>query len=196
MALLHHPNALGEGRIGDLGITAPLNQPGGGPVPPEAYEAYSALYQAPINEPLVFAENSDTDVPQVNGSCLRPSSREEHEMAEAFVAGNRQSHRWEQNFTIPHGYRLLSANEVRQAQTCLASHHPPDAACGNYQQVRYVRFLGVPGFDHEHRRALVSVIKSCGHLCGTGGIFAIEKTNGQWQRSPGTDFTRDCSWMY
>jgi hypothetical protein len=43
---------------------------------------------------------------------------------------------------------------------------------------------------------LVSVIKSCGHLCGSGGIFAVEKMGGTWQRSPNSDFTRDCSWMY
>ena len=35
----------------------------------------SALYQAPMQEPLVFSEDSLTDIPQVNGSCLRPSGR-------------------------------------------------------------------------------------------------------------------------
>jgi len=182
--------------ITDLGVTSPLNQPGGGPVPAEAYPVYSALYQRPIEEPLVFAEDSLTDVPQVNGNCLRPATQQEREMADAFVAANQQSHRWEQKFSIPQGYRLLPADEVRQAQMCLASHQSDGAACGSFRQLRYVRLLGVPGFDREHRRALVSVIKSCGRLCGSGGIFAMEQVNGTWQRSPATDFTRDCSWMY
>jgi hypothetical protein len=167
--------------ITDLGATKPLNQPGGGVVPTEAYAVYSALYQAPMQEPLVFSEDSLTDIPQVNGSCLRPTTAQEHEMTDAFVAANQQTHRWEQKFSIPQGYRLLPRSELTQE---------------NYKQVRYVRLLSVPGFDHAHTRALVSVIKSCGHLCGSGGIFAVDKTGGIWQRSATTDFTRDCSWMY
>jgi hypothetical protein len=168
--------------ITDLGVTMPLNQPGGAPVSAEAYEVYSALYQAPMAEMLAFAEDSVTDVPQVNGNCLRPATTQEQEMTVAFVAANRQSHRWERKFSIPQGYRLLPQTELAQAQT--------------YQQLRYVRLLGNPGFNHAHTRALVSVIKSCGHLCGSGGIFAVEKMGGIWQRSPNSDFTRDCSWMY
>jgi hypothetical protein len=167
--------------ITDLGATMPLNQPGGGVVSTEAYAVYSALYQAPMQEPLVFSEDSLTDIPQVNGSCLRPTAAQEQEMTDAFVAANQQTHRWEQKFSIPQGYRLLPRSELAQE---------------NYKQLRYVRLLGVPGFDHAHTRALVSVIKSCGHLCGSGGIFAVDKTGGVWQRSATTDFTRDCSWMY
>ncbi len=182
--------------ITDLGSTMPLNQPGGGVAPMEAYEVYSALYQAPMQELLVFSEDSVTDIPQVNGSCLKPITGQEHEMTDAFVAANQQSHRWEQKFSIPQGYRLLSHNDLAQAETCAATHGREAASCESYKQLRYVRLLGVPGFDHAHTRALVSVIKSCGHLCGSGGIFAVEKAAGRWQRSATTDFTRDCSWMY
>jgi hypothetical protein len=183
-------------QVADLGRTAPLNQPGGGPVPDEAYAVYSDLYQAPMGEALVFAEDSLTDVPQVNGNCLKPATAEEHAMADAFVAANQQSHRWLEKLSIPQRYRLLSSDEVRQAQSCLANHQDGETTCAKYQQLRHIRLLGVPGFDHSHKHALVSVIKSCGHLCGSGGIFAVEKIDTQWQRSPTTDFTRDCSWMY
>src|SRR5580658_4245978 len=138
-----------------------LNQPGGGVAPAEAYEVYSALYEIPMNEPLAFAEESETDIPQVNGSCLQPASSQEKEMTDAFIAANQQSHRWEQKFSIPQGYRLLAPSEVAQTQMCMATH---GAQCEDYQQLRYVRFLGVPGFDHAHTEALVSVIKSCGQL--------------------------------
>ena len=80
--------------ITDLGATMPLNQPGGGVVSTEAYEVYSALYQSPMQEPLVFSEDSLTDIPQVNGSCLRTTTAQEREMNDAFVAANQQSHRW------------------------------------------------------------------------------------------------------
>ena len=192
----HHARKPPRKPFTDLGVTMPLNQPGGGVAPAEAYEVYSALYQAPMHEPLVFAEDSETDIPQVNGNCLRPATPQEHEMTDAFAAANQQSHRWEQKFSIPQGYRLLPHADLVQAQTCLATHQRDAAQCAGYKQLSYVRFLGVPGFDHAHTRALVSVIKSCGHLCGSGGIFAVEKTRGVWQRSPASDFTRDCSWMY
>src|ERR1700722_14176092 len=175
----------------DLGVTMPLNQPGGGPAPADAYEVYSDLYQAPMQEPLAFAEDSAIDIPQVNGSCLRPKAPEEHEMNDAFVAANQQVHRWQQKFSIAQGYRLLPASELAQAQTCLAIHARGGAPCEDYKQLRYARLLGVPGFNHAHTRALVSVIKSCGDFCGSGGIFAVEKTNGTWQRSQTTGFTRD-----
>jgi hypothetical protein len=180
----------------DLGATMPLNQPGGAAAPAEAYEVYSALYQAPMNETLAFAEDSETDIPQVNGNCLRPATNQEHEMADEFTAANQHSHRWEQKFSIAQGYRLLPHAELAQAKMCLATNHRDAAECADYKQLRYVRLLGVPGFDRAHIRALVSVIKSCGDLCGSGGIFAVEKTGGRWQRSAPSDFTRDCSWMY
>ena len=181
--------------ITDLGVTMPLNQPGGGPAAAEAYEVYSALYQAPMEDVLAFAQDSATDVPQVNGNCLRPATPQEQEMTAAFVAANRQSHGWERKFSIPQGYRLLPQSELARAQTCLTTHNHA-GQCAPYQQLRYVRLLGNPGFNRAHTRALVSVIKSCGHLCGSGGIFAVEKVGGLWQRSPASDFTRDCSWMY
>jgi hypothetical protein len=196
LAPLRHTKAPTQKPIADLAATSPLNQPGDGVAPAEAYEVYSGIYRAPSQDPLAFAENSITDIPQVDGSCLKPSTPREQEMADAFVSANRQSHRWEQKFSIAQGYRLLPHAEVNSALSCRATHGRDAAACESYKQLRYVRFLGVPGFDQTHTRALVSVIKSCGGFCGNGGIFAVEKTGDTWQRSPTTDFTRNCSWMY
>jgi hypothetical protein len=177
-------------------VTSPLNRPGGGTAPEEAYAIYSALYQAPSGEPLAFSEVSVTDIPQVNGSCLKPAAPEEREMTEAFEAANRQSHRWENKFSIPGGYQLLSRSEAAEAQTCLDKHAPHPAGCGRYEQLRHVRFLGVPGLDHAQTRALVSVVRMCGRYCGSGGIFEVEKSGGVWRRAETSDFTRECSWMY
>jgi hypothetical protein len=196
VVLQRHPRFSATKPITDLAATSPLNQPGGGAAPAEAYEVYSALYQARMAEPLVFAEDSVADIPQVDGSCLKPSTPQEQEMSEDFVAANRQSHRWEQKFSIPQGYELLPRNETTQIRICLETHGRDSAKCESYKQIRHVRFLAVPGFDHAHTRALLAVIKSCGSFCGSGGIFAVEKENGSWQRAETTDFTRDCSWMY
>ena len=193
---LRHARAPAEKPVVDLQAISPLNQPGDGVAPADAYEVYSGIYQTPSPDPLAFAENSITDIPQVDGSCVKPSTPEEQEMTDAFVAANRQSHRWEQKFSIAQGYRLLPRAEVAKAQSCLATHGRDASACTDYKQLRYVRFLGVPGFDRAHAHALVSVIKSCGGFCGNGGIFAVEKSGDTWQRSPTTDFTRNCSWMY
>jgi hypothetical protein len=174
----------------DLSVTSPLNQPGGGPAPADAYQVYSALYQQPAGEPLVFDEDSGTDIPQVGGSCLRPKSESERQMAAAFQAANRRSHRWERRFTIPQDYRLLDNENTGQALHCLDA-HSQSGACAPYAGVLHVRFLGVPGLD-----ALVSVIRKCGGFCGTGGIFEVEKKGGTWRRVATTDFVQDCSWAY
>lgn len=182
--------------VPDRAVTSPLNVPGGGPAPGEAYEVYSALYREPMDEPLVFSNDSVTDIPQVNGSCLRPSTPEERELTDAFEAANRQAHRWEQKFTIPPGYRLISRADAGQAQTCIQTHGQDAAHCDAFKQVRHVRYLGVPGFDRSDTHALVSVVKMCGRYCGNGGIFEVEKTGGTWKRAAPTDFTSECSWMY
>jgi hypothetical protein len=181
--------------IPDLSVSNPLNRPGGGDVAAEAYEVYSALYQQPQQEPLAFAEDSRTDIPQVNGSCLRPSAPQEHEMADAFVAANQQSHRWEKKFAIPAGYQLLSRISAAKAWRCM-SDGKSAVDCAAYQSFRHLRYLGVPGFDHTHTRALVSVIKMCGNQCGGGGIFEVEKSGNTWRRAEPSNFTRECSWMY
>lgn len=180
----------------DLSVTSPLNQPGGGPVPADAYAIYSALYQAPMNEPLVFSQNSITDIPQVGTSCLKPSTQEERDLSDAFTVANRQSHPWEQKFSIPQGYSVLAPSAVSAAESCLAAHDHTSAQCAPYAQIRHVRFLGVPGLDRTQTHALVSVIQDCGADCGGGGIFEVEKSGNTWQRSAPSDFTSDCSWIY
>lgn len=183
------------GPVPDLSQTSPLNRPGGGPAPAEAYRIYSALYAAPINEPLVFDQDSSTDIPQVGGSCLRPKTEDQREMTAAFVDANRQSHPWQQKFTIPQPYRLLDNEATGQALSCLQT-HAQGGACAPYAALRHVRFLGVPGFDAAHTHALVSVIKKCGPWCGSGGIFEVEKAGATWKRADATDFVQDCSWSY
>jgi hypothetical protein len=182
--------------VADRSVTSPLNVPGGGMAPADAYEIYSALYTEPAGEPLVFSSDSVTDIPQVNGSCLKPTTPEERELTAAFEAANRQTHRWEQKFSIPQGYQLITRAQASDLQNCLQTHMQDAARCAPWKQVHHLRFLGVPGFDQAHTHALVSVVKMCGRYCGNGGIFEVEKAAGTWRRSPPADFARECSWMY
>ena len=191
---VHRP-AVSSG-VTDLSVTSPLNQPNGGAVDEGAYAVYSALYKEPLDQPLAFAEASVTDIPQVNGNCLKPGTDAERQMMDSFVAANRQTHRWEKKFSIAQGYRVLSNNEVAIARQCKLEKDVSSQQCKPYADLRTIRLLGVPGFDQAHSHALVSVIKSCGKLCGSGGIFVAEKTGDSWVRSPASDFTRDCNWMY
>lgn len=192
----HRRKAPGKPAIADRNATSPLNQPGGDAAPAEAYEVYSALYETPAGEPLAFAADSVTDIPQVNGSCLLPKTQQEREMTDAFEAANRQSHRWESRFSIGAGYKLLSKSDAGIALACVRAHGAGGGECASYAQLRHVRYLGIPGFDHTHTRALVSVVKMCGGDCGSGGIFEVENVNGHWQRAAAGEFTRECSWMY
>lgn len=191
-----HVRAPERTSIPDLSVTSPLNQPGGGTIDPGAYEIYSALYATPQPEALAFAEDSLTDVPQVDGSCLKPSTVQEREMTDTFVSANKQSHRWENRLTIPTKYRLLSRTETDSAQRCIQGHGKDTQACEPYKNLQHDRYLGVPGFDHTRTRALVSVVKKCGAYCGSGGIFVVEKAGNTWRRADANEFTRECSWMY
>lgn len=191
--IVAHP--AGSPGVSDLSATQPLNQPGGGPAPAEAYAVYSALYREPAGEPLAIDAHSGTDIPQVNGSCLRPKTPEERTMVDAFVAANQQSHTWEQKFLIPQGYRMLDDRDAAQALSCLRTHET-GGTCANYKDVRHVRVLGMPGFDATQTHALVSVIKKCGNYCGSGGIFEVERKDGTWQRVDAGDLVQDCSWAF
>ena len=182
--------------IPDRAVSSPVNVPGGGIAPSDAYAVYSDLYKEPAGEPLVFPNDSVTDIPQVNGSCLKPATSEEQELTAAFEAANRQTHRWEQKFTIAQGYQLITRAQASDAENCLQTHMHDGARCAPYKQVRHLRFLGVPGFDRAHTHALVSVVKKCGRYCGSGGIFEVEMAGGAWKRADPSDFTRECSWMY
>jgi hypothetical protein len=190
--LFHFPGP----RITDLAVTSPLNQPGGGAASTDAYDVYSGLYSSPLDEPLVIAQDSGADIPQLNGNCLKPSTPEERQMADAFEAANRHSQRWEARFNLAFSYRVLPAPEFNEAMNCLATHVQNTPRCTSYQDLKHVRILGVPGFDATHTRALVSVLKKCGPYCGTGGIFAARKESGGWKRADPSAFTADCSWRY
>jgi hypothetical protein len=144
---LHHARTQHGKPITDLGMTMPLNQPGGGLVAPDAYKVYSALYERPLPEMLAIAENSKTDVPQVNGSCLKPATPQEQEMADAFVAANQQSHRWEEKFAIAQGYRLLPSSELRCRLACQSTIAKAISNCGMYGSWA---FQGLT--THIHRR--------------------------------------------
>lgn len=194
---LHHAHrGAMHDRIADLALTNPLNQPGGDPAPADAYDIYSALYQEPSLEPLVFVEESETDIPQVDGSCLRPRSSEDQEMSDAFAEANRQTHRWFPRFRIAQGYSLISRSEATLARSCMDAHFESADQCERFKHIRHLRYLGVPGFNHARTRALVSVLRMCGSFCGSGGLFVVEKTASEWRRATPTTFTRDCSWMY
>ena len=185
-----------SGGIPDRAVSEPLNQPGGGPVPDDAYEVYAALYNEPGQEPLAFAEDSVTDIPQVDGSCLKPSTDDERELVKAFEAANVQTHRWEKKFAIGGGYAMLTRSQAGQAQACIASHFQDQKECMPFSTLRHVRYLGVPGFDATHTHALVSIVKMCGGDCGSGGIFEVVRTDGTWKRADASEFTSNCSWMY
>ena len=198
MLLLALPSACrkhDENAPPDLGQTSPLNQPGGPPATAEAYALYSSLYRITTGEPLAFAAYSATDIPQVDGMCLKPTNDEEKQMTDAFQVANRQTHSWQRNFSLKQGYALLSRKETEAALRCVQQ-RGEGMGCDKYHGLKVVRFLGMPGFNADHTRALVSVIKSCGSDCGSGGIFLARKTAAGWDHEDPTPFTQNCSWAY
>jgi hypothetical protein len=179
------PNA-----IPDRSLTSPLNQPGGGSAPDEAYSIYSALYQEPTGEPLAFSQDSVTDILKLRRPPgLHPEQRA---MTDAFSVILRSS-LGEQVYDSPD----TNCSHGQSGNPGVSGNHAPHpASCDRYAQIRHGRFLGIPGPNQTHTRALVSVVRMCGPYCGNGGIFEVEKTGATWRRADTTDFTRNCSWMY
>ncbi len=137
---LHHTKPVASGTIPDLSVTSPLNQPGGGDVSAEAYEVYSALYQQPQQEPLAFAEDSQTDIPQVNGSCLKPSTPQEHEMADG-ICGREPA-------KPPLGEEVHDPGWVSALFECRGT-KSPELHCGPRK-----RWRGLLAISETHARAL------------------------------------------
>ena len=54
---LRHTKVSVEKSVTDLAATSPLNQPGDGVAPSEAYDVYSGLYRTPSPDPLVFGDD-------------------------------------------------------------------------------------------------------------------------------------------
>src|SRR5260370_2700408 len=73
-SLLFHKRPPANQPILDRSVTSPLNQPGGGTAPAEPYEIYSALYQAPNQEPLSFPTAATTATPPIHLRCPKPST--------------------------------------------------------------------------------------------------------------------------
>ena len=108
--------------VTDLAATMPMNQSGGGVAPADAYEVYSALYQAPMDEPLAFRRIRSPIFRRWMAVALSRRRRMEREMTDAFVAANRQSHRWEQKFSIRRATSCYHRSELMQVRSCLATH--------------------------------------------------------------------------
>ena len=84
-------------------------------------------------------------------------------------------------------YLLLSRSEIRKGPGLpRKSREKRGRIAQSINHSRHVRYLGVPGFDHTHTRALVSVVKMCGNHCGSGGIFEVEKSGNTWRRAEST----------
>ena len=179
----------------DRAVAEPLNQPGGGPLAEQAYTIYSDLYREPSGEPLAFAARTQTDIPQLDGSCLKPSTPGERQMVDAFEAANRHSHPVTQHFQIDAGYRVLDEKKASWAAYCIQAHFP-GKECEEFKDLKHVRWLGAPGVAPDGEHALVSVIRRCGQYCGVGGIFVAEKKDGHWRHAETGPLTKECSWMY
>ena len=116
-------------------------------------------------------------------------------MVSYFESANHQKHRWERRFAVG-VYQLIPQPETDRIKSCLDTARATDRPCAAYPGVRHVRYLGIPGFNQGHSRAIVSVIRMCGADCGSGGIFEVKNEGGHWLRAESTAFTSDCSWMY
>ncbi len=159
----------------------------------ESYALYSAIYRSSKGlasdevigiaaEPLSFPSDL---------SRLKPSTAEERQMVEAASAVKPDLAEWKRRFDLGRAYILIPPAATDKAIDCIGesqtNHHV--TGCEPYVKLRYVRFLSIPIFNKDHTRALVAIDRSCGGLCGNGGIYAYRRTNKGWELDT-TSFAR------
>ena len=103
---------------------------------------------------------------------------------------------WQERFEFGRSYLLIPPSEVNEAIDCLVSRARGSASpkCVRYKDVQTVRFLSIPAFNLDHTRALVSISKVCGGLCGGGGTLVLALRDGRWVQEPNA-FAM-CTWVY
>ena len=170
--------------VGDLSVTSPLNVPGGAPEPEEAYAIYSALYQEKSNEALAFANYTSTDIPQLDGSCLKPETPDERVMAEAFEAANKQSHPWEQKFATAQGYRLLTARETNEAMECLEANSKRARRLRRCPSARLTKDCATCG-SWARRGSMRSTRERWFRSFANAGSIAARAGSSKWRRLAG-----------
>jgi hypothetical protein len=164
----------------------------------ESYELYSSIYK---NSPSLEADEiigiaAEAVALHLNEGCLKPGTEEERKMVEAARAAAADHAEWQQRFDLGHPYRLIPSAEKNRAIDCVQgyTHGKPLPGCDAYLKMRYVRFFSVPIFNGDHTRALVSLSRVCGGLCGDGSLRVYRKIRGGWEQEPDT-FAK-CVWMY
>jgi hypothetical protein len=152
----------------------------------DAYELYSFI--------LKSANAIAIDVgAQTNRTCIQPRSQEARAMAAELDRLANQKYAWEARFKLGHEYQLLSGEEIKKAfSPCLTG--PSDPVPCPESKITEVWHLSAPGFNPDHTRALVSVSRLCGGLCGEGSIRVYRKTVDGWKRED-DDFAT-CVWIY
>ena|SRR5581483_10732028 len=125
---------------------------------------------------------------------LRPSTPEEREMASAVrnqIVGPVQ---WKRQFEFGRAYVLIPPPEINKAIDCIQfSKDAHLAGCESCANLHYVRFLSIPIFNKDQTKALVSMTRSCGGLCGNGGVFVYHKTKDGWELEMNS--FAECHWL-
>jgi hypothetical protein len=158
----------------------------------ESYEFYSSIYK---NSPSLGADEmiaigEEATAVSSNPHCLKPVAQEERRMAGAFLAIGAQHVKWERRFSFGRAYLLIPPAETKKAIDCIQEYK---LGCEAYTKMRYVRFLSVPVFNRDHTRALLTISRACGGLCGNGSLQVYRKTSAGWEREP--DSFAQCIWI-
>jgi len=161
---------------------------------PEDYAFYSSLYRDSTSlqpgELLAIADKAIATSAQAYAHCFSPRNSEERGFETQALASTGKDAKWKPQFSFGRPYKLLGADDVRQAENCIRiGNGQKDSSCNAYQGIRYVRFLSLPIFNRDHNRALVLISRVCGGLCGQGSMQAYRKEKGVFKLEPIPLFT-------
>ena len=162
----------------------------------DSYALYSSIYrdsQSLEADEIIGIAAKPLAIRLYEG-CVKPVTAEEREMVEAARAASNVQTEWEARFDLGRPYRLIPSTETDKAIDCVQDMRMKKgpSGCEAYVKMRYIRFFSVPVFNRDHTRALIAISRSCGGLCGNGGLLVYRKTRAGWEREP--DSFATCAW--
>lgn len=164
----------------------------------EDYAFYSSVYRTSTwlepSEVVAISERIIATARSTDLACFKPRNAEERGLEKLALQLDGKRAVWKTHFEFGRPYKILSEGDAIRAENCIASHGmQTNESCKPFRGIKYVRYLSLPAFNREHTRALISIWRVCGGVCGEGSVQVYVKTNGIYRQELPT-FVR-CWWV-
>ena len=160
--------------------------------PNEAYEVYSEIlrmHKAEWNWARCAIQREST-LANMGVGCARPKHNQQRYASELrdFAKRAPKSILLDAKFDATLNCELISELQAKQAFLAMSTPPPPPGTKPREPKqepplppYRHILEFSAVGFNEARDRAIVYAGGTCGGLCGSGAIIALQKINGKWQ---------------